>query len=350
MLGSLLLMVVLVAGAATGVITTVLGSSSDTSPGTSVAPAGQAAGQQALRTDRVPAALAPLFVQAAEESGCGLPPALLAAQAQVESGYRQDAVSTAGAVGIMQFLPSTWTRSGVDGNGDGVASITDPADAIPSAARLNCTHLAQIRAAGISGDLTGLMLAAYNAGPGTVLSCRCIPANGETPAYVAAIERLAPTLAAATTPEPNGANAPGDGVQLPPGAMTAAGCGYPLAVRAPVTQTFGAHADGTYHPGMDLAAPYGTPVLASTAGTVVTVQTPDQSGGYGNYVCIQVTVQLSSCYAHLAVITVTAGQPVSRGTQIGLEGSTGNSTGPHLHYEIRINGQVTDPAPYVPAP
>ena len=297
-------MVVLVAGAATGVLSSVLGSS-DSQPATSVAPAGQVASRQGLRTDRVPAALVPRFVQAAEESGCGLPPALLAAQAQVESGYRLDAVSGAGAVGIMQFLPSTWASAGVDGNGDGVASITDPADAIPSAARLDCTHLAQIRAAGIGGDVTGLMLAAYNAGPGTVLSCRCIPDNGETPAYVAAIERLAPTLAAAASPKPTGADTPGPGAASPPGAVTADGFGYPLAVRAPVTQTFGAHADGTYHPGMDLAAPYGTPVLASTAGTVATVQTPDQSGGYGNYVCVQVTVQLSSCYAHLAVVNVT---------------------------------------------
>ena len=175
------------------------------------------------------------------------------------------------------------------------------------------------------------MLAAYNAGLGTVQDCRCLPAITQTQNYVAEILRIAPTLA--TPPAP--------AVGSPPGRMT-----YPLAVKAVVTQTYGPHAGGTFHPGIDLAAPPGTPVLAATAGTVTYA---GWETGYGNYICLQATTVLSTCYAHLAVITVTVGQIVTAGQQLGLEGATGDATGPHLHFEVRINGNTVDPAPYLPA-
>ena len=325
-----MLFVVLIAGAAAGVI--------DTALGAATASTGQPAGDSAttapangpLRPGLVPAYLIPLFTGAAESSGCGLTPALLAAQSQVESGYQTDAISSAGAVGIMQFLPSTWATEGIDGDHDGQANILDPADAIYSAAKLDCQNLRSIQTARIGGDTTGLMLAAYNAGLGTVLGCRCLPAITQTQNYVSSIETLAPQLAAAPLPA----------VIASPGQLD-----YPLAVAAVITQTYGPHAGGTFHPGIDLAAPAGTPILAATGGLITYA---GWETGYGNYICLAATATFSTCYAHLAVITVTLGQAVNAGQQLGLEGATGDATGPHLHFEVRINGNTVDPAPYLP--
>jgi murein DD-endopeptidase MepM/ murein hydrolase activator NlpD len=98
------------------------------------------------------------------------------------------------------------------------------------------------------------------------------------------------------------------------------------------------------HPGMDIAVPTGTPIKAADGGTV---RIAGWTGGYGNYTCIQHTASLSSCYGHQSVVKVHVGQHVSQGQIIGLSGSTGFSTGPHLHFEARINGAVTNPMNYL---
>ncbi|WP_272473896.1 murein hydrolase activator EnvC family protein [Baekduia alba] len=98
------------------------------------------------------------------------------------------------------------------------------------------------------------------------------------------------------------------------------------------------------HPGMDIAVPTGTPIHAADGGTV---RIAGWVGGYGNYTCIQHTASLSSCYGHQSVLKVSVGQHVSQGQIIGLSGSTGFSTGPHLHFEARINGAVTNPMNYL---
>jgi hypothetical protein len=320
---------VLVAGAAAGVIDTALGASTSTTATTAGTGANTAPANATLDPAQVPGYLIPLFTGAAKSSRCGLTPALLAAQSKVESGYQPDAISTAGAVGIMQFLPSTWASEGIDADHDGIASITDPADAIYSAARLDCKNLADIQHAGIHDDQTALMLAAYNAGLGTVLDCRCQPPIGETVRYVANIEQLAATLASVPAPP-----------QRPAAAVEMV---YPLAVHGMLTQTYGQHADG-FHPGADLAAPYGTTLLAATAGTITYA---GWETGYGNYICLADTLRLSTCYGHLALIAVNVGQTVTQAEPLGAEGSSGNSTGPHLHFEVRINGETVDPAGYV---
>ena len=71
------------------------------------------------------------------------------------------------------------------------------------------------------------------------------------------------------------------------------------------------------------------------------------TGGYGNYTCIQHTGSMSTCYAHQSSIGVSGGQSVSQGQVIGSVGSTGNSSGPHLHFEVRINGTPVDPMGYL---
>jgi murein DD-endopeptidase MepM/ murein hydrolase activator NlpD len=98
------------------------------------------------------------------------------------------------------------------------------------------------------------------------------------------------------------------------------------------------------HPGMDIAVPTGTPIRAADGGTV---RIAGWVGGYGNYTCIQHTATLSSCYGHQSVLKVHVGQHVAQGQIIGLSGSTGFSTGPHLHFEARINGAVTNPMNYL---
>lgn len=97
-----------------------------------------------------------------------------------------------------------------------------------------------------------------------------------------------------------------------------------------------------FHQGLDIAAPTGTTVTAAASGTVIMAQ---WYGGYGNYILIDHGGGFSTGYGHLSAIYVTSGQVVKRGQAIGAVGSTGQSTGPHLHFEIRINGKPVDPAP-----
>ncbi|WP_131770885.1 lytic transglycosylase domain-containing protein [Candidatus Frankia datiscae] len=131
---------------------------------------------------KVPPNLIPLFQNAATVYGV-LSAAQLAAQARVESKFNRDAVSRAGARGMMQFLPDTWKQFGVDGNADGSVNPLDPADAILSAARYDA-HLAQL-VQKLPGDRVSLILAAYNAGPAAVRDAGGVPDFAETRAYVA---------------------------------------------------------------------------------------------------------------------------------------------------------------------
>lgn len=94
------------------------------------------------------------------------------------------------------------------------------------------------------------------------------------------------------------------------------------------------------HPGIDIAAPTGTPIRAAGSGVV---QLAGWTGGYGNYTCIGHGGSVSTCYGHQSRIGVSVGQHVSQGQIIGDVGSTGHSTGPHLHFEVRVNGSVTNP-------
>ncbi|MBL7498194.1 lytic transglycosylase domain-containing protein [Frankia sp. CNm7] len=138
----------------------------------------------------IPADLVPVFQEAASAYGL-LTPAQLAAQARVESRFDSSAVSRAGAVGMMQFLPSTWAEFGIDGDGDGVADPLNPLDAIPSAAHYE-QHLAGL-VSDLPGDRVSLILAAYNAGPNAVRAAGGIPDYAETKAYIAKIHSWAET-------------------------------------------------------------------------------------------------------------------------------------------------------------
>ena len=101
-----------------------------------------------------------------------------------------------------------------------------------------------------------------------------------------------------------------------------------------------------FHTGIDLVEPFGSPVFAADDGIVALVGS--SSSGYGNYVVIAHAGGFDTLYGHLSTALVKVGQSVSQGTPVGLEGSTGNSTGAHLHFELRVNQRPVDPSPYLP--
>jgi len=101
-----------------------------------------------------------------------------------------------------------------------------------------------------------------------------------------------------------------------------------------------------YHSGQDISAPKGTPVVAPADGTVIHA---GWQSGYGNLVTIDHGNGLSTRYGHLSKVEVGVGQELKRGALLGLVGSTGRSTGPHLHYEVRIGDVAVSPRHYLPA-
>ncbi|MFN2449868.1 MAG: M23 family metallopeptidase [Candidatus Baltobacteraceae bacterium] len=102
--------------------------------------------------------------------------------------------------------------------------------------------------------------------------------------------------------------------------------------------------DSEFHPGVDLGADYGEVVHAAAAGSVASA---DYDGGYGEKIDIDHGNGYHTWYAHLSKMEVAPGQYVHKGQEIGLVGSTGFSTGPHLHYQVMLNGTAVDPQPYL---
>ena len=151
----------------------------------------------------------------------------------------------------------------------------------------------------------------------------------------------------------------------PPAALATGAGGLPeagsllLPVPRPVlTQGFGCTSfeleplssqcpGGHFHSGLDLAVPQGTPVRAAAAGTVLSAGW--NAAGYGFCVVLDHGHGLTTLYAHLLETAVAAGDGVAAGRPIGLVGSTGSSTGPHLHFEVRAQGRPADPEPLLAA-
>ena len=130
---------------------------------------------------------------------------------------------------------------------------------------------------------------------------------------------------------------------LPPGAIPAGSGRLIWPLHGVVTQEFGRHPGG-FHPGIDIAAPYGAAIRASGSGAVVYA---GWEGGYGNYTCISHGGGIATCYAHQSAIYVHVGQVVRQGQVIGAEGSTGDSTGPHVHFEVRVNNVPNNPRAFI---
>jgi murein DD-endopeptidase MepM/ murein hydrolase activator NlpD len=128
------------------------------------------------------------------------------------------------------------------------------------------------------------------------------------------------------------------------GGESSAGMIWP--VNGPITSPFcEQRAWESCHPGIDIGVPAGTPIRAAKAGRVILAA---PTGGYGNYTCIDHGGGLSTCYAHQSSFAVSVGDTVSQGQVIGYVGCTGLCFGDHLHFEVRVNGAVTDPLGYLP--
>ncbi|HLM36191.1 MAG TPA: peptidoglycan DD-metalloendopeptidase family protein [Gaiellaceae bacterium] len=111
-------------------------------------------------------------------------------------------------------------------------------------------------------------------------------------------------------------------------------------VNAPVGDVFGPRGN-RFHAGLDLVAPQGTPVAAAAAGRVVFAGFA--AGGWGKLVIVAHANGVRTMYAHLAKITVHRTEPVTIGSRLGTVGATGNGSGPHLHFEVRVRGAAVDP-------
>lgn len=133
----------------------------------------------------------------------------------------------------------------------------------------------------------------------------------------------------------------GPGGAVATGAPSAAGMVWPVS--GTLTSGFGPRW-GRMHEGIDIAGGSGTPIAAAAAGTVILA---GWNGGYGNMVVVDHGGGISTGYAHMSSIAVSVGQSVGQGTVVGGMGTTGSSTGVHLHFEVRVNGSATNPLAYL---
>ena len=156
--------------------------------------------------------------------------------------------------------------------------------------------------------------------------------------YLEEVEALAAqsaSLAAAIRDAQEGAGSTGTG--------TPSASGFIWPVNGTVVSGYGMRW-GRLHEGIDITASTGTPIWAAAAGTVIHA---GWLGGYGNLVVVDHGNGLATAYAHASAILVAVGQQVAQGETISLVGSTGNSSGPHLHFEVRVNGIAVDPLLYL---
>jgi murein DD-endopeptidase MepM/ murein hydrolase activator NlpD len=133
---------------------------------------------------------------------------------------------------------------------------------------------------------------------------------------------------------------------LPAGPIRYGSGQFVWPVDGPVVSTFGMRW-GRMHEGIDIAVPAGTPIRAAASGSVILLQSEAESGGYGNFTCLDHGGGLQTCYAHQSSFAVGSGQSVSQGEVIGYVGCTGHCFGDHLHFEVRIGGAPTDPLGYL---
>jgi len=132
----------------------------------------------------------------------------------------------------------------------------------------------------------------------------------------------------------------------PIGTSTESSSGFIWPVQGTLVSGFGIRW-GDVHEGIDIAADEGTPIQAAGSGAVSLIQSEAESGGYGNYTCIDHGGGISTCYAHQSVFGTSLGASVQQGQVIGYVGNTGHSFGAHLHFEVRIDGVAVDPLGYL---
>ena len=282
-----------------------------------------------LRPGTVPAAYQQTLLRAAKTCA-GITAPLLAAQLDAESNWNPQALSPVGAQGIAQFMPGTWASEGVDGDGDGLRDPFNPADAIASQAGFMCKLLAAVASdQQLTGDALDLALAAYNAGLGAVQRYLGLPPYAETQAYVRRIRALMVNYADPTGSVPE-TGSPGT---------------WRRPIVGPITSGFGQRG-GNLHAGIDFGAPIGTPVYAASSGSVIAA---GAASGFGQWVKLRNVGNITTVYGHISRWTVTVGQVVQAGQLIAYSGNEGRSTGPHLHFEVRVDDNAVDPITFYSA-
>ncbi|MFI1358802.1 M23 family metallopeptidase [Streptomyces sp. NPDC020898] len=272
-------------------------------------------------------------------------PSLLAAQIDQLTGWRDDTGELTGAQGIAGFTAAQWRTWGKDDDGNGTSSPRDPADAIMALGRQNCSlarKITDLRTEGtVNGDLVDLTLAAYAVGIEEVTDAGRVPAGART--YLAEVKELLPRYETF------------DQEPLTGGGPASAILGAPVSTLV-ITSPYGSRQHPLtgvtkLHTGVDFGAPQGAEVFAARQGQVVFAA---MTRAYGNRIVIDHgTIEgkrLETTYSHLSALGVTAGQTVAAGTPIGRVGSTGLSTGPHLHFEVIYDGYYADPQPWLAPP
>jgi murein DD-endopeptidase MepM/ murein hydrolase activator NlpD len=122
--------------------------------------------------------------------------------------------------------------------------------------------------------------------------------------------------------------------------------GFVWPLRGPITTYFGEPGSlwrRGYHPGLDIAGPMGSWIVAAGEGVVIEAESSGYNSGYGSYVKIDHGGGVHTLYAHLSRVQVEVGDQVAAGDAVGTVGMTGFTTGPHLHLEVRVEGQIQDP-------
>ncbi|MFI5569920.1 peptidoglycan DD-metalloendopeptidase family protein [Streptomyces sp. NPDC051740] len=283
------------------------------------------------------------WLRKATEDCTGVTPALLAAHIDQLSGWQDDTASLS-EQGIARFTDAGWKTWGRDDDGNGTSSPRDAVDAIMALGRQDCSlaeKMTALRTEGtVNGDVADLTLAAYATGTDQVEKAGKVPAPART--FVAEVKKRLPRYDALVRQNPGQENGRVAGALLTPPVTTVT-----------VTSPFGSRAHPLtgvtkLHTGVDFGAPQGAQVSASWEGRV---EFAGLTSAYGYRVVVDHgTVdgkRLETTYSHLSALQVTTGQSVTTGQAVGLVGSTGLSTGPHLHFEVLLDGQYTDPTAWL---
>ncbi|MFI1921165.1 M23 family metallopeptidase [Streptomyces sp. NPDC020377] len=270
-------------------------------------------------------------------------PSALAAQIDQLTGWSNAGATASGPQGIAAFTAADWKTWGKDDDGNGRSSPGDPADAIMALGRQDCSLARQVtdlRTDGtVNGDLVDLTLAAYAVGTDAVTKAGGVPASAQT--YLGEVKALFAKYEAFDREDASAGGVLADAILAPP--VTTLTITSPYGSRQhPLTGVT------KLHTGVDFGAPQGAQVSAARAGTVVFAA---MTTAYGNRIVVDHgTIEgkrLQTTYSHLSAIDVTVGQAVQTGTPLGRVGSTGLSTGPHLHFEVIYDGYYSDPQPWL---
>lgn len=302
-------------------------------------------GQSETAVSNVDGSYVPWLRKATEDCK-GVGPALLAAHIDQLSGWRAESASLS-RQGLARFTEADWKKWGGDGDGNGTSSPQDAADAIMALGRRDCSlaeDVTALRTKGrISGSVADLTLAAYAVGTEEVTKAGKVPKAAR--AFVADVKDRLPQYESLVRSNPEKQDGRVSTALLQPPVTT-------LTVTSPFgTRQHPLTGVTKLHTGVDFDAPQGAQVSAAREGRVTFA---GRTSAYGIRVVIDHGAidgkRLETTYSHLSALQVTTGQTVVAGQAVGLVGSTGLSTGPHLHFEVLLDGEYTNPVPWLTQP